>query len=654
MHALTVHGRSIAQDGVECVSGNVEVDVCTIDLDAAWDGLMLSVVFVGSGKSVEVAWDGTSQITVPWEVLVDPGYVSVTVIGRDADGTMVRITEAMARPLHVVQAGAESGDEPSEATMTRVDQAVADATAATSAATKAATSANNAATAANAAADRANAAAESAISSILRYDSSTGRYDNASIESWLLAQDDGKAYGISIPKSASTVCTKTGANAGIANPVPGIIGRPAVDPYKDLGAFRYYEVNGGVDSDGVPYVTAFSADGNFSRTDADVWILAPNLYWAHSETDDAVEISVSDSPLAGMDTQPQGILPSGERRPYILYAKYWLGEDGYSRSGQKADLFDVSHNTLITKMSTATTGYSGLTHADYWYTRLMFLLKYATKNSQSVFYGVCDYNVDVAVSVATASQSYAVVSNSDAAKFLVGSTVSVGSRDGYKSDNRQEACTRDLADRVTITAIETHDDNNKRLVLDADAFTTTTSAHVVTMPYCTGACDGVEGDGSPYNPLSGKEPFVCQGIEQGGGFYEVAGNFIYHSTGSGWGVYVNVDSKDEKTAYDSSVYADTGLKLPSGDGVYALYPGVSDQGVLVQQGLGGSTSSGLCDAKWGYADTESGDREARCFGGLGEGAGAGAFFVSAWSGLGGAWWNCGSRASTTGRGVRSA
>ena len=63
----------------------------------------------------------------------------------------------------------------------------------------------------------------------LTYDSAKGRYDNASIKTWLAAQADGKAYGVSIPKSAATGCTKTGANSGIANPVPGIIRR--VDPY---------------------------------------------------------------------------------------------------------------------------------------------------------------------------------------------------------------------------------------------------------------------------------------------------------------------------------------------------------------------------------------------------------------------------------------
>lgn len=489
----------------------------------------------------------------------------------------------------------------------------------------------------------------------LTYDSAKGRYDNASIKTWLTAQADGKAYGVSIPKSAATGCTKTGANSGIANPVPGIIGRPAVDPYVGKGAFRFYEVNGGVDADGTPYVTAFRGDGRFSRTASDVWILTPVLYWAHSETSSTVEISVSDTKLSGMEVQPQGVLPSGAQRPFMLYAKYWLGEgDGYSRSGQAPALFDVSHNSLVTSLKASTTGYSGFSFADYWYQRVMFMLKYASKNSQSVFAGASNYSVDAAISVAASSQPYVIVSSADAAKFVVGSTVSVGSRTGYKGDARQEACTRDIADRVTILSIIKHDDSNMRLVLDAPAMTTSTAAHVVTMPYRTGACDGVEGDGSPHSCTDGREPFVLQGIELMGGMYEILGDVVFHSTGSGWGVYVNPDSKDEKTAYDASVHIDTGLMLPSGDGVYPLYPGISKQGMLVSQGTGGSTSAGLCDAKWGNADTDTGYREFPSCGILEYGGRAGLWCVYGRNRLGTSWWTFGSRASATGRGVRTA
>ena len=492
-------------------------------------------------------------------------------------------------------------------------------------------------------------------SSVPLYNETTGRYYNETIARWLRSANDGRAYGVSVPAGQATACVKTGANAGMSAPTPGAIGRPAKDPYSGVGPFRFVMVNGGVDPDGMPYVTAIEGDGRFSRTEADVWQLAPVLYWSRSETASATEVSVSDSKLAGMEPQPQAYLPSGDLRPYMLHAAYWLGEgDGCSRSGQPADLFDVSHNSLIAKMGNATTGYSACSYEDYWYGCVMRMLKYATKDFQSVMRGCTDYAVDVAASQATSGQKYVVVSNEDAAKLVVGSTVSVGTRQGYKSDARQEACTRDIADRVRIISIERHDDADMRVLLDVgEAFDVPAGSHVVTMPWRTGSCDMVEGDGSPTSCTSGKEPYKLQGIEYAGGFYEILGDVIFHQASSGPGeVYVNPDSRGEKAAYDASVYVDTGLALPEGDGVWPLGIAFSPQGVIVPKGAGGSSSSGLCDVKYGGDFT--GDREFLSGGHLWNGSAAGPWFVYARSGLGVDWWNFGSRASATGRGVRTA
>ena len=158
------------------------------------------------------------------------------------------------------------------------------------------------------------------------FNEETGRYTNASIAAWLAKMRDGKNYGVSVPKGSATACTKTGANAGIANPKPGIIGRAAIDPYVNHGAFTFFEVNGGVDADGTPYVTAIDGDGRFSRTD-DTWIMTPVLYTLETETDDAVNITVSDTRQPGMKRQPAALLPNGAQRPYMLYAKYALSVD---------------------------------------------------------------------------------------------------------------------------------------------------------------------------------------------------------------------------------------------------------------------------------------------------------------------------------------
>ena len=219
-----------------------------------------------------------------------------------------------------------------------------------------------------------------------------GEYPLEEMNKFLSSFLDGKTYGVRVPKSTATACTKTDANAGIATPVPGIIGRPAVDAYENRGPFFSIEVNGHVDEDGFPHVTAIYGDSRFSRTgDEDVWVLTPALWWQLvDDGENHVELRVSDTYKLGFESQPKAYLPDGRRRPFMLYAKYPLSEVGgkaRSVSGPQPRTGDVSHNTLITICKNATTGYSGKSFADDWYPKVMFLLKYANKNTQSVFGG---------------------------------------------------------------------------------------------------------------------------------------------------------------------------------------------------------------------------------------------------------------------------
>lgn len=492
----------------------------------------------------------------------------------------------------------------------------------------------------------------------LTYDSARGRYDNASIKAWLAEQADGKAYGVSIPKSAATGCTKTGANSGIANPVPGIIGRAAVDPYVGKGAFRFYEVNGGVDADGTPYVTAFRGDGRFSRTASDVWILTPVLYWNCTETSTTVELSVSDTKLAGMSLQPKATLPSGAVRPYMLYAKYPLSVDasGAARtvSGLQIKRY-VSYNSLIDLTKSATTGYSARSVADDWYLKTMFLLKYGTKNTQSVFTGCVGYTLQCAPTVAESGKTRIVISKANADQLVVGSSVMLGTHASGSTD-RGVADAHDVVDAATILRKEAYDSSNVAVYLDVSkTFDTKTTYLLSTCAWRAGACDGVEGDGSPLSNTDSKEPFVLQGIETMHGSYEVMEDVALRNTGSGWKVMVAKDSAKVKKNDATTGFVEAAA-YPGGTDEswnYGLYPATVN-GLLLQQGTGGSTSAGICDGNYKHADTATGTRELQSLGGLRFGGAAGLWCVLGNAALGNAWWSSGSRLSATGRGGEAA
>lgn len=484
------------------------------------------------------------------------------------------------------------------------------------------------------------------------FNDETGRYTNASIAAWLAKMRDGKNYGVSIPKGSATACTKTGANAGIANPKPGIIGRAAIDPYVNHGAFTFFEVNGGVNADGTPYVTAIDGDGRFSRTD-DTWIMTPVLYTLETETDDAVNITVSDTRQPGMKRQPAALLPNGAQRPYMLYAKYALSVDAEGKprsvSGAQVKCF-VSHDTGVSLMKTATTGDSFKTAADDWYVKVMFLLKYATKNSQSVFAGCTGYDVQISPTVAESNTTRVVVAKGKADQILIGSSMILGTHTGTSND-RGNGYNYDVFDAATVIKKVDVDASNTAIYFDvAKPFTTATTYLLSTVPWRAGACDAVEGDGSPTSCTDSKQPFVIQGIELGLGMYEVLGNVLIQYTGTGTVVYVNPDTKNEKagSSPDSALSAGAFPGQAAEGWNYGLYCKTVN-GLMIQQGTGASTSVGICDGNYKVADTTVGWREWLSLGYLRDGGNAGLWCVRCSHGPGGAGWHIGSRRSANGR-----
>lgn len=488
------------------------------------------------------------------------------------------------------------------------------------------------------------------------FDPVAGEYTTGSIQRFLAAYRNALVYGIQIPKSTATACTKTGANAGIANPVPGVIGTPAIDPYTQHGPFLTVECNAWVDVDGWPHVTAIQGDPTFSRdgSNGDVWVMTPTLYWRMTDTEDDVNLEVSDSWQPGFLSQPKAFLPDGRRRPFMLYAKYPLSiKDGVARSvsGVAAQVRTVSHNTLITLCKNASTGYSGKSYAEDWYLKTMFLLKYATKNSQSVFAQATLHSQQHAPALAEVGVRRVVVTTAQAAAFPVGSAVMVGTNSPASTD-RTVAQLYNVVDSAAITSKTDLDGGNTALNLDLPAdIDTATTMLISTAPAHCGACDEVLGDGSPTNRLSGREPAVLQGIEFGHGFYETLGDIILSNVGDGWTPMMLADSKLAATSV-TAAYTDPGVRIESTDNAwkYPLYPAVAGNGLLYGAGgYGGGSSSGMADGTYINPDSMIGTRQWLGLGALAGGGFAGLWFVGGIHALSSAYWYLGSRLSVVGR-----
>lgn len=489
------------------------------------------------------------------------------------------------------------------------------------------------------------------------YDENVGEYKGLDV--MFKSMRDGKSFGVDIFFDGGTSCVKTYDNAGIPNPVPSTLAEPGSDPYKNIPAFYHEDVCGYPDSNNYPHVTSINKDVMYTNDGSAgvVCSMAPTLWWnfnlvKNTENKPAkASLVFSNTPFKGLELQPDGNLPDGTTRPFMLYPKYALAMlDGYatSASGLQPLTRTVSHNTLITICNELNelknTSWSGRSVGLDWYIKVMFLVKYATRNSQSVFSGCTSYDLKYTPVNATDNQPHIDVPKSHG--LVAGSAVMVGSAD----EDRNVATAHDVVDYAVIDSIDDSADGYARLNLDR-AVTVATTNYVKTAPWPTGACDGIVGDGSPYNNKSGKEPFVLQGIELGLGMYEVMGNVVLKNDGtSGWKVYVNPDCNNEATTVTDD-YIDTGVVLPTDNADSWKYPTdmANAGGMLVGTNTGGSTSTGMCDGHYTNKMSTVGEREFHALGNLGVGGVAGLFCVYGGNRLGSAWWGIGSRLSGTGR-----
>ena len=489
------------------------------------------------------------------------------------------------------------------------------------------------------------------------YDESNGQYTNESIEGYFAMGRNGKEYGIRIPKTAETDCVKLGANADIPIPTTSTIASPGNDPYiSEGGPFRYLVANCGVDENGVPFCTGIKGDGHFSFKPAknQVVSLIPIFWMKIEEFETDIDLWISDTWHPGYKVFAGSVLPDGTLRPYIPIARYGLtiDSDGNARSvsGAKCETLTVSHNSLITQCKTATTGYSGKTSMDELYVKIMFLMKYANKNSQKYFSQCSGYYYQYLLSVAETGVKRVILTNAQAATLVINSGMQLGTNTtGSYNTDRGNPLAKDIFYDEQITRIETYDDGHKAVYFDnvTDTFDTTTSCLLSTSHWWTGACDDVYGDGSPSNCTGQKEPFVIQGIELGYGFFDIISNEIFsNKDGLGWDLYINYDSRNEATSVNDS-YKQIDLNLANSG--YSLYPYIDYGCSFPVNSTGGSMSTGMCDYIWVDDIETTGEREVRSLGSLDVGGYAGLWCVYGSNGLGVTWWGIGSRLSLIGR-----
>lgn len=484
-----------------------------------------------------------------------------------------------------------------------------------------------------------------------------GGVENA-LSNYFALRRNGKVFTTKIYKwetSTSPVGVKMNANENmVAEPSVGRTeGR---DDYAQYGLFHHFTCNFSVDENGFNHVDALEGQIGFTKYGkVQVGEVTMSAWFGIEDTTEAVLYHYSDSQTE-LTPYPmkESVNPDGTISPFMIHAKYAAGDiDGvpYSSKGlapangcQATQARNpVSYTGMITYMHKLGGHYCGTTSWDLFYRQLMMIIKYATTHSQSIMAGCTSYSNQNQNLVEETGVMRVVLTKAQAAGYVIGSYVSIGDVGSNTNKDRYFSYIHNKAYSVKVTKIEDVDDSNAAVYVDApEAFDTTLTTWITTMPWHSGATDEVAGsDGSPNSNTNGKDPYKIQGIETCIGAYEVLGNVVMDIVTGPDGnpardVYV---CEDASTLSSNIATVRANYKKAIAQVAYtaASWKYITEEttdpnlGIMIPTKVGGGSTTGFADGL--YTDTgTSGQREWLALGDLSTGATAGLWILYAYVG----------------------
>ena len=491
-----------------------------------------------------------------------------------------------------------------------------------------------------------------------------GGVENA-LSNYFALRRNGKVFTTKIYKwetSTSPVGVKMNANENmVAEPSVGRTeGR---DDYAQYGLFHHFTCNFSVDENGFNHVDALEGQIGFTKYGkVQVGEVTMSAWFGIEDTAEAALYHYSDSQTE-LTPYPmkESINPDGTISPFMIHAKYPAGDiDGvpYSSKGlapangcQATQARNpVSYTGMITYMHKLGGHYCGTTNWDLFYRQLMMIIKYATTHSQSIMAGCTSYSNQNQNLVEETGVMRVVLTKAQAAGYVIGSYVSIGDVGSNTNKDRYYSYMHNKAYSVKVTKIEDVDDSNAAVYVDApEAFDTTLTTWISTMPWHSGATDEVAGsDGSPNSNTNGKDPYKIQGIETCIGAYEVLGNVVMDIVTGADGnpardVYV---CEDASTLSSNIATVRANYKKAIAQVAYtaASWKYITEEttdpnlGIMIPTKVGGGSTTGFADGLYTDAGT-SGQREWLALGDLAGGAYAGLWILAAYGGWSGAAWH---------------
>lgn len=443
------------------------------------------------------------------------------------------------------------------------------------------------------------------------------RFATAAAQAW-----NGKTYTLRSYDPSVSGITKMTPMDDLADKVAAQLcteNTEAVEDWADEDPMTWYiRANALSLEDGTMNITYFEGEDGFDITgeDAPVYTFALAL-WIKEWNDGAYDyISFRTTRGSGYYPDAGDVDPKNKKRPITWHATFPGGLDskGALTSGAGIKAYNFASATAGIQKARQKTIYEGLWNDcdTRWILRMWQLRHFDLENS-NIAEGCTNYNYQYMAALPEENVKRVLLSASQAAGFIVGSTVSVGDMGAQSNKDRWNAWMRNLADLVKVSSIEKVTVGGieyTAINLDiSGTITTTATTCISTMPWHSGATEALPGhkDGCTFSLTAGKTPLRVAGVEVLDGSYTIGLDPLYDTTaneagGFDYTVYQCRDSQKLSGSITAD-YEDTGIVysgMPSGWNYVKAFI-KSKLGVLFPKLISGSSTTYFKSAFYGTA-----------------------------------------------------
>jgi hypothetical protein len=288
---------------------------------------------------------------------------------------------------------------------------------------------------------------------------------NTLIKEYFKRNSTGKVYGVKFAYDANDVLIPNGykysANAGlvIEPSTRDVVGR---NDYSGLNLFKHLECNAHVDENGYTVIDYIEGESGFSRTGAVdvVCVFAPvyeKIYEGYEGTTKYFYIEWTDRPKEGYTLNILCKNKDGENNGFYCIAKYQavlINGIPYSSLGRPWTN-GPSHNACITYYHKKGSYVSAMTCAEWAMVQRIFMMKFASTNSQAHLNGLTNYlpTSFYQIQFATTNKEYIILATSSANNLIVNTRIDIGTITSRGDNNFTIGCNLEILSKSDDIAI---------------------------------------------------------------------------------------------------------------------------------------------------------------------------------------------------------